>query len=164
MRRQVAGSLVACVFAVMMAGCAATPQKPVVDVAAIKASILDMNQRYMAAVAAKDVDALLTQYAADARLLPSNGPRADGPEAIRKAWTDFLNTPGLSLASTSGDITVSEAGDMAVDVGTYQMNIAGPGGQPIQDVGKYVTIFKKVGTEWKISVETFNSDVPVAGQ
>ena len=162
MRRQVAGSLIACVFAALLGGCAAP--KPVVDAAAIKAKITDLNQRYAAAVAAKDLDGLLGQYAPDARVLPANGPRADGHDAIRGAWTGFLNTPGLSLAFTSSDVTVSEAGDMAIDIGAYQMSMTGPGGQPVADVGKYVTIFKKVGDEWKISVETFNSDMPVAGQ
>ena len=162
MRRQVAGSLIACVFAALLGGCAAP--KPVVDAAAIKAKITDLNQRYAAAVAAKDLDGLLGQYAPDARVLPANGPRADGNDAIRGAWTGFLNTPGLSLAFTSSDVTVSEAGDMAIDIGAYQMSMTGPGGQPVADVGKYVTIFKKVGDEWKISVETFNSDMPVAGQ
>ncbi len=59
---------------------------------------------------------------------------------------------------------VAEAGDLAIDIGAYQMNMSGPKGEPIQDVGKYVTIFKKVGEDWKIVVDTYNSDMPLPGQ
>lgn len=163
MRRQVAGSLITCVLAVLLGSCA-TSQKPTVDAAAIKTTIADINQRYVAAVAARDVDAVVNVYAADARLLPANGPRADGHDAIRAAWGDFLKTPGLNMSFTSSDLTVSEAGDMAIDIGAYHMTMTGPKGESIQDVGKYVTIFKKVGDEWKISVDTFNTDTPIAGQ
>jgi ketosteroid isomerase-like protein len=88
--------------------------------------------------------------------------RADGHDAIRATWGEFLKTPGLSLTTTSGDLTVSEAGDMAIDIGAYEMTMTGPKGQPVKEVGKYVWIFKKVGDEWKIAVDTFNSDAPMA--
>jgi uncharacterized protein (TIGR02246 family) len=163
MRRQVAGSLIAGVVAVLLGSCAAS-QKPTVDAAAIKSAIEGINQKYAAAVAARDTDAVAGLYAVDGRTLPPNGPRADGHDAIRALWAHFLSTPGLNLTFSSSDLTISEAGDMAVDVGAYHMTMDGPKGKPIEDVGKYVTIFKKVGDEWKISVDTFNSDKPMAAQ
>ena len=162
MPRHVPGSLIACV-AVLLGSCA-TSQKPTVDAAAIKSAISDLNHKFMAAVAARDTDAVANVYADDARLLPANGPRADGHDAIRAAWAQVLRTPGLDLRVTSSDVTVTEAGDLAIDVGAYQMNMTDAKGKPVQDVGKYVTILKKVGEEWKISVDTFNSDMPIAAQ
>ena len=164
MRSNVAGSLIFGVAAILLGSCASAPQKPAVDVAAVKAAVADINQKYMAAVAARDTDAVAGLYSTDARTLAPNAPRADGHDAIRALWVGFLSTPGLNLTFSSTDVTVSEAGDMAYDVGTYQLTMTGPKGQPIQDVGKYVTIFKKVGDEWKISVDTFNSDQPLAAQ
>ena len=87
-----------------------------------------------------------------------------GREAIRASWARVLATPGLNLTFASNDLIVAEAGDMAIDIGAYQMTMNDPKGKPIHDVGKYVTIFKKVGEEWKISVDTFNSDAPIAAQ
>jgi ketosteroid isomerase-like protein len=161
MRRQVAGSLITVVFAVLLGSCAAS-QKPVVDAAAIKTQVADVNQKFLAAVTAKDIDAVVNTYSSDARSLPANMARADGHDAIRTTWGEFLKTPGLNLAFTSSDVSVSEAGDIAIDVGAYEMTSTGPKGEPMKDVGKYVTIFKKVGDEWKIAVDTFNSDAPLA--
>ena len=160
MDRKVAGSLITVVLAVLLGSCAAT-QKPVVDAAAIKTQITDVNQKFLAAVTAKDIDAVVNTYSSDAHVMPANMARADGHDAIRTTWGEFLKTPGLNLAFTSSDITVSEAGDMAIDIGAFEMTSTGPKGEPMKDVGKYVTIFKKVGEEWKIAVDTFNSDSPL---
>ena len=49
---------------------------------------------------------------------------------------------------------------MPIDVGSYTMKMSDAKGKMMQDVGKYVTIFKKVDGQWKIIVDTFNSDAP----
>ena len=71
MRRQVAASLITCVSAVVLGSCAA-PQKPTVDAAAIKSTIEGLNQKMVAAIAARDTDAVVNLYADDARVLPPN--------------------------------------------------------------------------------------------
>jgi uncharacterized protein (TIGR02246 family) len=162
MRRAVESCVISCVVAVLLGSCTAS-QKPAVDTAAIKSAIADFNQKFAAAVAARDTDTVANSYADDAHLLPAGSPRSDGREAIRAAWVQFLGTPGLSLKFTSSDVMVAEAGDVAIDVGAYEMSMSGPKGQPIQDVGKYVTVLKKVGDQWKIVVDTFNSDKPMPG-
>src|SRR5262245_14814842 len=153
MRRHAAGSLIFGVAAILLGSCAAAPQKPTVDVAAVKAALAEINQKYTAAVAAHDANALMPLYADDARMLPANAPRTDGHDGIRKTWERFVATPRLELTFNSSDITVTEAGEMAYDVGAYKLKFTDPKGKPVEDVGKYVTIFKKVGDEWKISVE-----------
>ena len=85
-------------------------------------------------------------------------PRADGHDAIRATWVAFLRTPGLDLHITSGTPIITQAGDMIIDVGAYDMKFTDAKGKPMEDVGKYVTIFKKVDGAWKIVVDTFNSD------
>ena len=98
-------------------------------------------------------------YAVDARLLPPNAPVAMGPDSIRAAWVEFLRYPNFSLTIASSEITISAAGDLAVDVGTYHISADPPTGH-LDDVGKYVTAFKKVEGGWKIFADTFNSDRP----
>src|SRR5262245_20849293 len=167
MRSKVAGSLIIVGLAVLLGSCASS-QKPVVDSAAIKTTSTGINQRYLAAVQARDLDGLMGLYSDDAKMLPSGAPASVGHEAIKTSWGKFLQTPGLNLTFASNDVMVSEAGDMAIDVGAYQMSMTGPAGQPVHDVGKYVTVLKKVGDEWKIAVDTFNSDMsptePVASK
>ena len=141
-------------------GCAGTQQQqtPTVDTAAITASIDSLNKGWQAAVAARDTDAVVAFYAADGRLMPAGMPRAEGHDAIRAAWAGFLQTPGLELTITESQPMISEAGDMVVDVGAYSMKMNDAKGKPVVDVGKYVTVFKKTDSGWKIVVDTFNSD------
>ena len=157
--------LLSVVIVTLMGGCA-TGQRaapPQVDTAAVESAIASLNTSFTAAMAARDTDTVANFYADDARFLPANGPRADGRQAIRAAWASFLRMPGLSLTPQSSQILISDAGDMVVDIGTYHLKMDGPKG-PIEDVGKYVTVLKQVGGEWKVVVDIFNSDMPAPGQ
>ena len=143
-------------------GSAAKPAAQKLDQAGAEAVLAGINQQFAAAVAARDTDKVVSFYADDGHVLASNAPRADGHEGIRAVWAQFLSTPGLDLNISSNQVIVSEAGDLLIDLGAYRMKMKGPKG-PIEDVGKYVTIFRKTGEDWKIIVDTFNSDTPLPG-
>ena len=53
---------------------------------------------------------------------------------------------------------VSQAGDMVVDLGTYDYQGLDPKQKPVQDVGKYVSVYKQVDGQWKMVVDAWNSD------
>ena len=145
-------------------GCASQPPAaPPVDTAAIRAEIVRIDEAFSAAIAARDTVALRNYYADDARLLAPNAPRADGIEAVMAGWREFLATPGLELTAECKDVIVSQAGDLAIDIGTYRMKTSGAGGAPVEDVGKYLTVFRKTDAGWKSIVDTYNSDAPLPG-
>jgi ketosteroid isomerase-like protein len=56
---------------------------------------------------------------------------------------------------------VAQSADIAYSYGTYKLNFSGPAGNPTEDRGKYLEIWKKQkdGT-WKCAVDTWNSDLP----
>ena len=166
MRAMLHRSVPALILTVLLGSCASSskPPAPAMDQAAAEAVMAGINQKFAAAVAARDTDQVVGFYADDAHLLPANAPRADGHDAIRAAWVPFLRTPGLSLTPTSTQVIVSAAGDLLIDVGSYRMTMDGPKGKPpIVDVGKYVTVYRKSGADWKVIVDTFNSDRPAPG-
>ncbi len=145
-------------------GCAGTPPPPpAVDQTAIGAAIDSITTAFFGAVTARETTLVVNFYADDAHLLPANAARADGKDAIRQVWVGFLSTPGLQMTVTPNTKLVSEAGDMVVDLGSYVMNWQDAKGQPTSETGKYVTVFKKVNGEWKIVVDTYNSDMPAPG-
>ncbi len=113
----------------------------------------------MAAVARKDVKAIANLYTKDGVFLPQNGPMTVGREAIGKAWTGLLQLPGVSLTFKPTRIDVSNAGDMAADIGTYKLSFDGKQGR-VQDQGKYVVVWKKVDGEWKALADIFNTNLP----
>jgi uncharacterized protein (TIGR02246 family) len=147
------------------AGCAGGTKTstPAVDQAAIGAKVDSLNTAFLAAVTARDTNALATMYAEDGHLLDANAPRVDGREAIRHAWAQAMAMPGFDLKFASSDKIVSEAGDMVIDLGTYTFAAQGSKGKPMNDHGKYVTVLKNVNGEWKILVDTHNSDLPPPG-
>jgi uncharacterized protein (TIGR02246 family) len=148
----------------LMTGCTqAPPASAPVDQTAIGAAVDSVTANFFTAVAAKDSNAVTTFYADDAHFLPANMARVDGHDAIRAAWAGFLTMPGLHLTGTSNTKVISEAGDMVIDLGTYAMKWQDAKGKEMTDTGKYVTTYKKVNGEWKIVVDTFNSDIPVPG-
>jgi ketosteroid isomerase-like protein len=146
-------------------GCAGMPKPAAApDTAAISSTIDSLMQAFSAAIAAKDTDAVVGTYADDAMVLPDNHGRADGKEAIRKLWVGLLSAPGVKLTVTPGPKTISQSGDLVVDVGTYDYTAASPKGKPVHDVGKTVGVFKQVGGQWKLQIDTWNSDLPMPGQ
>lgn len=141
------------------AGCAGqTQQAPPVDTAGAIAAVDSMNTGFMAAVAARDTDAVVAMYADDARVLVQGMPAMNGRDAIRAGWAQFMATPGFDLTFKSTEKIISQAGDLVIDVGSYTQKMQDAKGKPMEDVGKYVTIFKKMDSGWKIIVDTVNSD------
>jgi ketosteroid isomerase-like protein len=142
-----------------LASCAPAPKtaEQNVDLAAEEAALRGMNHSFQAALTAKDSTALANFYADEARVMPPNEPRVEGRDAIRRKWGEFLTMPGFNLTFASDRIVISESGDLAYDTGTYQTRMEIES-KPVDDVGKYVTVFKKVGGEWKIVADMFNSD------
>jgi uncharacterized protein (TIGR02246 family) len=151
------------ILAVLIGACAGQPKTPAVDTVATTAAIDSLNNAFVAAVTARDTSAVVNFYASDAQLLPPGSPRVEGHDAIRAFWVGFLQTPGLELQLTSIRPIIAEAGDVAIDVGSYAMKFTDAKGKPMEDVGKFVTVLKKVDGEWKVAVETFNSDKSAPG-
>ena len=111
----------------------------------------------------KQVDAWMTYYSDDAAVLPPNEPMAIGKEQARKAMSDFLALPGLSLKWAPSKVEVARSGDLGYSYGVYEMTFNDPKGNPVNDKGKYVEVWKKQADgKWKCAVDTFNSDLPAA--
>jgi uncharacterized protein (TIGR02246 family) len=143
--------------AAVAAACATTPR---VDVASEESAIRALNRQMEQAVASKNVDAVARLYAADAVFMPPNAPPVRGQAAIREYWAEAIKLPNASLTLAPMDIDVATSGDLATDVGTYTFSFTGEQG-PVNDRGKYIVEFGKVGTEWKITNDIFNSDLPI---
>ena len=130
-----------------------------VDTAADEQAIRSANHRWLELVRAKDAAAIAQLYAEDGALMVPNMPIARGREAVQKAWADLMAMPGFDLTFATEQLVVSGSGDMAMDRGTYRFT-ATPEGQAYQDSGKALVVWRKVGNEWKVAADIFNSDKP----
>ena len=95
------------------------------------------------AMAAKDLDHMVSFYADDASLLDANTPIATGKDAIREIWKAVFAGPGFGVSSETLKVEVSRSGDLAYTRGTYTMTANDAKGNPVTDKGKYVGVYKK---------------------
>jgi len=141
---------------------AANATAAVVDTGADEQAIRGQVDQWLKLVKAKDAAGIAALYTEDGAVMPPNGPIGNGHAAIQQTWAGMMGTPGFDLTFVPDQIIVSSAGDMALDRGTYKLNIA-PNGKAQTDTGKYVVVWRKIGGEWKAAADIFNSDLPASG-
>jgi uncharacterized protein (TIGR02246 family) len=125
--------------------------------------IRELDAKWMQAIEAKDAHACAAFYADDGRIMPPNAPLAQGTEAITNVWKGFFQLKDFALTFEPTRISVARAGDIAYDIGTYSLAFDGEQG-PVRDRGKYVVVWRKVGSDWKVAADIFNSDGAVPTQ
>jgi ketosteroid isomerase-like protein len=129
------------------------------DVNKIKAQIEKMDKAYTQAMLDKNLDKIMSMYTDDVISLPSYQPMVKGIEKIKELseaqFKSDWKTTKFELIPT--DVLVS--GNLAIEVGNYDMTMSGPGVPEWADKGKYLTVWEiqKDGS-LKIKIETWNTD------
>jgi ketosteroid isomerase-like protein len=127
-------------------------EKPVtVNVEQERAALMQRDRDW--AQTTKDTNQFVSFLAADAAVYPPGMPLVKGVDAIRQMHTEMSSAPGFSLTWTVAKAEVSAAGDMGYTAGSYKTAMGGP-----PESGKYLTVWKKEGTEWKVTEDIFNAD------
>jgi uncharacterized protein (TIGR02246 family) len=132
-----------------------------VDTRADEQAIRDLDKRWVDMVAARDSSGIAELFAEDGVEMMPNAPAFEGREGARRAFGGMFGMKGLKLTFEPKRIEIAQAGDMAVDRGTWELEADGPKDK-IRDNGKYLVVWKKVGGQWKIAYDIFNSDKPAA--
>jgi uncharacterized protein (TIGR02246 family) len=118
-------------------------------------TIQQLNERFSQAFAKGDFAAIANLYAEDAILLP---PGADivnaGRTGIESFWAGAV-MQASELKLTTEDVKALGS-DAAEEVGAFALKTKGQ--QPQEIAGKYVVIWQKVGNEWKISTDIWNTN------
>jgi len=118
------------------------------------------DAEFSAAARAGNVDQMMATYADDAVLMAPNFPPFRGRDAIRQFWTGFVGA-GQVDAAVAAD-RVIQSGDLAVEIGHYNLKITPKGGgAPIEDNGKFTLTWQKRGGQWQAIYDIFNSDRPL---
>jgi ketosteroid isomerase-like protein/quercetin dioxygenase-like cupin family protein len=80
-----------------------------------------------------------------------------------KAIEDFatgMNKAGAKISWTATRADVASSGDLGYTAGTYQITVNNADGRPTTEKGKYLTTWKKINGEWKVTEDTGNDDAP----
>ena len=143
--------------AIALAGCeqAAKPAgNPIAELRAADSALQE-------ALVAKDLEKITAFYADNAVMLPTAEPMIEGKPAIRDEWQHILAIPDFSNAAQLRGADVSTAGDLGYTWGTYRSKMMGEDGKPVEEPGKFLTVWKR-GADggWKVVMDTYNTDVP----
>jgi len=101
-----------------------------------------------------DAAKIADMYEEGARVLPPNGPMVQGRQNTQEFWQSIINM-GAKLTLSTSDVEAQ--GDVAYEVGTYEMIF--PGNK--RDAGKYVVVWRREKGAWKLAVDIWNSNMPV---
>jgi ketosteroid isomerase-like protein len=133
----------------------ATPQPPALDL--LKASMARTNALFESEVVGRrNFAALDYVYTVDARILPPGAPMVSGREAIKKFWSDMVQS-GNAKSAVLTSVDVLPAGEGVVEIGRASLTIA-PEGQPVALEVKYVVFWRQEAGLWKWHVDIWNPD------
>ena len=117
------------------------------DTEAIRTTIADGSQQWAAAASAGDAEALTNLYADDAVIYAPDVPPVSGRDEISAFFTGMVSEGPMPMTIATTDVMIAESGNLAVELGSF----TDPNGD-----GKFVAVWKNVGGDWKLAVDTWN--------
>lgn len=126
------------------------------DEATVRENISEANEAFAQAFQNEDLETILNLYAPNARLYPPNQELVSGAEEIANYWRLVRNEQFNQLDLET--ISVQTAGSIVNEIGQYRFYDAS--GEEI-DQGKYVTVWIKLGDDWRKQENIWNTSIPV---
>lgn len=111
--------------------------------------------RYLELLKNRDANAIAMFFTDDGVVMPPGQPPAQGRDAVRQFWQSTAKSSDVAVSFQPEETQVS--GDFAVDRGNYRLK-GKVNGKPVEQIGKYVVIWKKVGDDWKVATDIWNTD------
>ena len=150
-------TLVSCV-ALLSLICACAKESEPGNHAEDERKVRELETDTAKAIAAKDLEKLVSLYADDAALYDESNPSIRGKDAIREAWKADLSRPGVAISIEPKTVEVSRGGDLAWAHGVYKMTANDAAGKFLTDEWEYALVYKKqTDGEWKIMADSANS-------
>jgi uncharacterized protein (TIGR02246 family) len=111
-----------------------------------------LASEFEAAFNAKDAAKVASFYAEDAVAMPPNRPMVKGRSAIEAQLKAEMQKQPVTLKLSPFESAV--VGDRAYEAGTSAVTL--PDGRTVNE--KYLVVYRRVGGEWKIAYDIWNSD------
>ncbi len=133
-----------------------SPQPATLD--QIKLAMARTNDLFNTEVIAKrNFDALDNIYTAGARILPPGAPMVSGREAIKKFWSDLVQSVNAKSAVLFS-VDVMMEGEGIIEIGKAVLTAEPAGQPPAQMDVKYVVYWRAEGGSWKWHVDIWNAN------
>ena len=119
-----------------------------------------VRDAHVAALIAGDAGAWAAQFTDDGVQMPPNAPANVGRIAIKRWSMAFMGLFRLEFALVVDEVCV--LGEWAFERGTYTISFNPKSGGPMEDMGKYITIYKRTSSEgWRMARAIWNSSNPL---
>ncbi|MBA2564624.1 MAG: nuclear transport factor 2 family protein [Gemmatimonadetes bacterium] len=138
----------------------AATQAARIDPRQAEQAIAEQNRIWLEGMESKNALAIANLFAEDG-LGIYDGERFEGRDAILRDQEESFTRPNATGTFKSDRIVISESGDMAYDLGTYSGGYDGPDGR-VENSGQYLTVWRKIGDEWKVAVDATSGEAPEA--
>jgi uncharacterized protein (TIGR02246 family) len=117
-----------------------------------KAEIEAVNAKWVEFFNKGDFAGIASLYADDATAFPPGSGMVKGRAAIGAMWKTMADQVGDPKVTT---LDVKPLGPSAArEIGTFSLKTKGP--TPQEVTGKYVVVWEKVGTDWKLAADIWN--------
>jgi uncharacterized protein (TIGR02246 family) len=119
-----------------------------------RATIEKLNDAWTAAFNKGDAAAVATLYTEDAYVLPPGSAMVKGRAAIEAFWRQAAQQMTDAKLTTLDVLPLGRSA--AREIGTVTLKTKS---QPPQEVvGKYVVVWRKIGRDWKLATDIWNTD------
>lgn len=134
----------------IMSGCA-----PAGDVGEEEGAIREISSRWLELSEAQDPAGIANLFAEDGAVFWEDRPSASGKAAIQEFMAlDFEDNPDLEGTFGPDRIDVAASGDLAVEQGAFRNQ---------RNEGRYLTLYRKIGGEWKVQADMSVGTSPDGG-
>jgi ketosteroid isomerase-like protein len=96
-------------------------------------------------------------YTRGARILPPGAPMISGRDAIRKFWSEMVQSANATSAVLTS-VDIMQSGDGAVEIGKAVLTVEPPGQSSAQMEVKYVVYWQQEDGRWKWHVDIWNTN------
>jgi uncharacterized protein (TIGR02246 family) len=128
----------------------APPDTRAADEAAIRAA----SGAWLKAASEKDVDKIVSFFAADAQGFYPGAAPVTGAEAIRQSWSNNFADPNYAVTWQTSKVKVARSGDVGYEMGTYEETKSDARKRPQAGKGNYVTVWEKQADgKWKVTAD-----------
>lgn len=144
-------------FLVFSVALAAVALPPAVDAhpskADNRAAIEALENQFVAAVNAKNLDAIMKVYAPGSDLFVFDvvPPRQYvGADAYRKDWKGFLDTFKGPIKFTISDLSIDAAGKMAYSHSAQHVSGTDTKGKSVDFIVRVTDVYRNMGGDWRV--------------
>ena len=134
-------------------------ERRVSQIGDLRSEIESQLKGFLKAFNSGDAAGVASHYTEGARFLPPNAEMKTGKQDIQAAWQHNMDIGVKEAQLEIVELFPMGAKD-ACEIGKYKLRIEPEPGVTVEDVGKYVVLWKHDGESWKLDVDIFNTSLP----